>query len=49
MAESGPLHIVIADDHPLFRDALKLTLQNRLASASIEGAGSLEEATRLIA
>jgi DNA-binding NarL/FixJ family response regulator len=49
MVESGPLHIVIADDHPLFRDALKLTLQNRLASASIEAAGSLEEATRLIA
>jgi len=48
MVESGPLHIVIADDHPLFRDALKLTLQNRL-SAAIEAAGSLEEATKLIA
>ena len=46
--ESGALHIVIADDHPLFRDALKLTLQNRLAAASIEAAGSLEEAMKLI-
>ncbi|MFI5015279.1 MAG: response regulator [Hyphomicrobiales bacterium] len=49
MVQSGPLHIVIADDHPLFRDALKLTLQNQLAAASIEAAGSLEEATKLIA
>jgi DNA-binding NarL/FixJ family response regulator len=48
MHESGPLHIVIVDDHPLFRDALKVTLQNRLAAASIEAAGSLEEATKLI-
>jgi DNA-binding NarL/FixJ family response regulator len=49
MAESGPLHIVIVDDHPLFRDALKITLQNRLAAASIEAAGSLDEATKLLA
>jgi DNA-binding NarL/FixJ family response regulator len=49
MVESGPLHIVVADDHPLFRDALKLTLQNRLAGASIEAAGSLEAALELIA
>jgi len=48
MAESSPLHIVIVDDHPLFRDALKLTLQNRLAGASIEAAGSLDEAAKLI-
>ena len=48
MVQSGALHIVIIDDHPLFRDALKLTLQNRLAAASIEAAGSLEEALKLI-
>ncbi len=48
MVESGALHIVIIDDHPLFRDALKLTLQNRLAAAWIEAAGSLEEALKLI-
>jgi DNA-binding NarL/FixJ family response regulator len=48
MAESGPLHIVIVDDHPLFRDALKVTLQNRLAKASIEAAGSLDEAAVLL-
>jgi DNA-binding NarL/FixJ family response regulator len=48
MVQSGALHIVIIDDHPLFRDALKLTLQNRLATASIEAAGSLDEALRLI-
>src|SRR6516225_2591877 len=48
MVESGALHIVIVDDHPLFRDALKFTLQNRLAVASIEAAGSLDEALVLI-
>jgi DNA-binding NarL/FixJ family response regulator len=48
MAESSPLHIVIVDDHPLFRDALKVTLENRLAGATIEAAGSLDEAAKLI-
>jgi DNA-binding NarL/FixJ family response regulator len=48
MGESGGLHILIIDDHPLFRDALKVTLQNRLSGASIEAAGSLDEAMRLV-
>jgi DNA-binding NarL/FixJ family response regulator len=48
MAESPPLQIVIADDHPLFRDALKLTLERRMPSASIDVAGSLDDAARLI-
>ena len=48
MAESGPLHIIIADDHPLFRDALRLTLETRLSAATVEAAGSLDEAAKLI-
>jgi len=48
VAESGPLHIIIADDHPLFRDALRLTLETRLSAATVEAAGSLDEAAKLI-
>lgn len=48
MAESGHLHIIIADDHPLFRDALRLTLETRLSAATVEAAGSLDEAAKLI-
>jgi DNA-binding NarL/FixJ family response regulator len=48
VAESGPLHIIIADDHPLFRDALRLTLETRLSAATIQAAGSLDEAAKLI-
>ena len=48
MAESGRLYIVIVDDHPLFRDALKVTLHNKFADASIEAAGSLDEAMKLV-
>jgi DNA-binding NarL/FixJ family response regulator len=48
MAESGPLQIIVVDDHPLFREALKVTLQNRLTGATIEAAGSLDEAAKLI-
>jgi DNA-binding NarL/FixJ family response regulator len=35
--------IVIADDHPLFRDALRLTLRDSLGDVKIEDAGSLAE------
>jgi len=48
VAESGHLHIIIADDHPLFRDALRLTLETRLSAATVEAAGSLDEAAKLI-
>jgi DNA-binding NarL/FixJ family response regulator len=46
--ESEPLHIIIADDHPLFRDALRLTLETRLSTATVQAAGSLDEAAKLI-
>ena len=36
---------VIADDHPLFRDALKLTLTDLCENADIIETGSLEEVT----
>ena len=36
-------HVIIADDHPLFRDALKQTLGSALPGASITEAGSVEK------
>lgn len=36
-------HIVIVDDHPLFRDALKQTLAASFADLRLSEAGSLEE------
>jgi DNA-binding NarL/FixJ family response regulator len=35
-----PLHIVIADDHPLFREALKLAVTHGLAGATVAEADS---------
>src|SRR5262245_52426089 len=36
-------HIVIVDDHPLFRDALKQTLASSFTDLRLSEAGSLEE------
>jgi DNA-binding NarL/FixJ family response regulator len=36
-------HVIIADDHPLFRDALKQTLSSALPGAVIAEAGSVEK------
>jgi DNA-binding NarL/FixJ family response regulator len=41
-----PTRLIIADDHPLFRDALRGTVANIVPSASIEEAGSFDELTR---
>jgi DNA-binding NarL/FixJ family response regulator len=41
-------HLVIADDHPLFRDALRQAVATVLASAKINEAGSFEELTALL-
>src|SRR6201994_121383 len=41
-------HIVIADDHPLFRDALRQAVTTVVASAQISEAGSFEELTALL-
>ncbi len=38
-----PYRIVIADDHPLFRDALRLAVQDALADVTFDDAGSLKE------
>src|ERR1700749_1096335 len=41
-------HLVIADDHPLFRDALRQAVARVVASAGIDEAGSFEELTALL-
>src|ERR1700753_1747102 len=41
-------HLVIADDHPLFRDALRQAVGNVVASAKIDEAGSFEDLTSLL-
>src|SRR3954468_24126642 len=41
-------HLVIADDHPLFRDALRQAVAGVVASARIDDAGSFEELTALL-
>lgn len=40
--------IVIADDHPLFRDALRLAVQDALADVIFDDAGSLKEALDIL-
>ena len=41
-------HLVIADDHPLFRDALRQAVGSVVTSAKIDEAGSFEELTALL-
>src|SRR3979490_650958 len=41
-------HLVIADDHPLFRDALRQAVATVVASAKIDEAGSFDELTSLL-
>ncbi len=41
-------HLVIADDHPLFRDALRQAVAGVLTSAKIDEAGSFEDLTKLL-
>lgn len=41
-------HLVIADDHPLFRDALRQAVASVLTSAKIDEAGSFEELTAML-
>jgi len=44
-----PYRIVIADDHPLFRDALRLAVQDALADVIFDDAGSLKETLDILA
>src|SRR6201992_1664753 len=41
-------HLVIADDHPLFRDALRQAVASVVTSARIDEGGSFEELTALL-
>src|ERR1700742_834440 len=41
-------HLVIADDHPLFRDALRQAVGSVVASAKIDEAGTFEDLTSLL-
>lgn len=49
MNRPTPTHIVIADDHPLFRGALHQAVSHALAGAKISEVGSLEALTRTLA
>jgi DNA-binding NarL/FixJ family response regulator len=40
-------HLIIADDHPLFRDALRQAVAGVMNSAKVDEAGSFEELTAL--
>jgi DNA-binding NarL/FixJ family response regulator len=48
VSTSASYQFVIADDHPLFRDALRQTLQGMFEGVAISEAGSLEEVTGLL-
>ena len=45
---TAAMRLVIADDHPLFRGALRQAVSGVLAQASIEEAGSFEDLTALL-
>ena len=48
MTIASSTHLVVADDHPLFRDALRQAVATVVASARIDEAGSFEELTALL-
>src|ERR1700731_4768207 len=48
MTAAASPHLIIADDHPLFRDALRQAVASVVASAKIDEAGSFEELTALL-
>jgi DNA-binding NarL/FixJ family response regulator len=48
MTPTVSTHLVIADDHPLFRDALRQAVASVVSSAKIDEAGSFEELTALL-
>src|SRR6202171_701350 len=48
MTAAVSTHLVIADDHPLFRDALREAVASVLTSAKIDEAGSFEDLTALL-
>src|SRR5205085_8648289 len=48
MNPAANTRLVIADDHPLFRDALRQAVASVLISAKIDEAGSFEDLTALL-
>src|ERR1700732_1823908 len=48
MTAAANPHLIIADDHPLFRDALRQAVATVVATAKIDEAGSFEELTALL-
>jgi DNA-binding NarL/FixJ family response regulator len=48
MTAIATTHFVIADDHPLFRDALRQAVMSVIPTAKIDEAGSFEELTALL-
>ena len=48
MTTAASTHLVIADDHPLFRDALRQAVASVVSSAVISEAGSFDEAAALL-
>src|SRR5258708_6069902 len=48
MTTAAATHLVIADDHPLFRDALRQAVAGVLTSAVISEAGSFDDLTSLL-
>jgi DNA-binding NarL/FixJ family response regulator len=46
---TAPTRIIIADDHPLFRGALRQAVLSKMAQAEIAEVGSLEELGRALA
>ena len=48
MTVAANTHLVIADDHPLFRDALRQAVASVVTSAKIDETGSFDELTALL-
>jgi DNA-binding NarL/FixJ family response regulator len=48
MTAIASTHLIIADDHPLFRDALRHAVAGVISSAKIDEAGSFEDLTALL-
>jgi DNA-binding NarL/FixJ family response regulator len=48
MATASTTHLVIADDHPLFRNALRQAISGLVTAAQIDEAGSFDELTGLL-
>ncbi|MCD0417186.1 MAG: response regulator transcription factor [Rhodopseudomonas sp.] len=48
MSTPASTHLIIADDHPLFRDALRLAVASVVSTAKIGEVGSFEDLTAML-